>query len=307
MIRLKENQLGKSGIMISALTLGCMSLGTDEKKAKNIIDMALERGITHLDTADLYDFGTNEEIVGKAIKGNRDKVVLTTKVGNHFNKETKDWHWDPSAKHITEGVKDSLRRLQTDYIDFYMLHGGTLDDPIDESIEAFERLKEEGYIRSYGISSIRPNVIREYVKRSTIDAVMMQYSIFDRRPEEELLDLLHANGISVLARGPLAKGMLSNQAKQKIEAKGSEGYLTHSYDDLQKYYETLSKTTFKGGLQELALQYVLKHPAVASAVFGSSSIEQLKANTGFSLEELSNETYLEIQQLVKPIQYENHR
>ncbi|WP_042223524.1 aldo/keto reductase [Oceanobacillus manasiensis] len=304
---MKQNQLGKSGISISPLTLGCMSLGTDLNQAKNMIDIAIDRGITHLDTADLYDFGTNEEIVGKAIKGKRDQVVLTTKVGNHFNKKTEDWYWDPSAKHITEGVKDSLRRLQTDYIDFYMLHGGTIDDPIDESIEAFERLKDEGYIRSYGISSIRPNVIREYVKRSTIDAVMMQYSILDRRPEEEVLDLLHANGISVLARGPLAKGMLSNQAKHKIEEKGQEGYLNHSYNDLQNYYNTLANISSEEGMQEIALQYVLKHPAVASAVFGASSVGQVKANTSLSLDELANDTYLEIQQSIKPIQYVNHR
>ncbi|MFD2630755.1 aldo/keto reductase [Oceanobacillus kapialis] len=304
---MRTNQLGKSGINISALTLGCMSLGTDAKKAEDMIDLALDRGINHLDTADLYDFGTNEEIVGQAIKGKRDKIVLTTKVGNHFNKDIGDWCWDPSFKHITEGVKESLRRLGTDYIDFYMLHGGTIDDPIDESIEAFEQLKRDGYIRSYGISSIRPNVIREYVNRSTIDGVMMQYSMLDRRPEEEILDLLHANGISVLARGPLAKGMLSNQAEQKIEEKGQDGFLNHTYKELRSYYEELLAITSPDKMQELALQYVLKHPAVASAVFGASSIDQVKENTSISLNELSNETYLAAQRIIKPIQYDKHR
>lgn len=306
---MKKNQLGKSGIYVSELTLGCMSLGTDYKQAANIIEHALDAGINHLDTADLYDFGENEEIVGQAIQGNRDKIILTTKVGNHFDKEKQDWFWDPSRKHIKNGLKDSLRRLGTDYIDFYMLHGGTVDDPMSESIEAFEELKKDGLIRAYGISSIRPNVIREYVKQSSIDAVMMQYSLLDRRPEEEVLDLLHANSISVLARGPLAKGMLSNKAEKQIKEKGQGGFLDYSYDELLNIYGQVSAnftqdTTFN----ELALKYVLKHPAVASAVFGASSVDQLKENTGFDHSKaLTNETYLALQQIVKPIKYTNNR
>ena len=88
---------------------------------------------------------------------------------------------------FSSAVDQSLKRLQTDYIDLYQLHGGTIEDPIDEMIEAFETLKAAGKIRYYGISSIRPNVIREYVKRSSIVSVMMQYSLLDRRPEEEML------------------------------------------------------------------------------------------------------------------------
>src|SRR5699024_2454645 len=129
---MKKNQLGQSDLYVSELTLGCMSLGTDSKKARGIIDRALDAGVNHLDTADLYDFGQNEKIVGDAIKDKRDQVILTSKVGNNFNEEKQDWFWDPSREHIEDGVKDSLHRLGTDYIDFYMLHGGTIDDPIGE-------------------------------------------------------------------------------------------------------------------------------------------------------------------------------
>src|SRR5699024_5881967 len=108
------------------------------------------------------------------------------------------WFWDPRKQYIEEAVHASLKRLQTDYIDLYLLHGGTIDDPIDETIEAFENLKEKGLIRAYGISSIRPNVIRSYLKHSSIDAIMMQYSILDRRPEM-LLDDIHQQQVSVLA------------------------------------------------------------------------------------------------------------
>ncbi|MBD1222677.1 aldo/keto reductase [Virgibacillus halodenitrificans] len=306
---MQKNRLGNSELHVSELTLGCMSLGKDQKQAGNIIDYALEHNINHLDTADLYDFGKNEEVVGKAIKEKREQIILTSKVGNNFNKEDKNWYWDPSKKHITEGLKDSLKRLQTDYIDFYMLHGGTIEDPIDETIEAFEILKREGLIRAYGISSIRPNVIKEYVKHSNIDAVMMQYNILDRRPEEEILDLLHSNNISVLARGPLAKGMLSNHSANVIARKGKEGFLDYSFKeltDINKNLATLCDEDFT--LNEMALKYTLKNPAIASAVFGASSVEQVKENiANYNKEPLSDELYSKIRQISKPIQYNAHR
>lgn len=306
---MKKNQLGKSDIYVSELTLGCMSLGTDFRKAEYTIDHALDIGINHLDTADLYNFGENEEIVGQAIQRKRDQIILTTKVGNHFNKEKEDWFWDPSKSHIKNGLKDSLCRLRTDYVDFYMLHGGTIDDPTAESIEAFEELKTEGLIRAYGISSIRPNVIREYVKNASIDAVMMQYSIFDRRPEEEILDLLHENNISVFARGPLAKGMLSNEGKKLIEKKGKSGFLDFSKEELLTIYNAiLTKIDKETTMNEVALKYVLKHPAIASAVFGASTPEQVLENTNFDHSKaLTDDLYHAIQKIVKPTKYVDHR
>ncbi|MDY0405642.1 aldo/keto reductase [Virgibacillus sp. 179-BFC.A HS] len=303
---MKQNRLGKSDIYISELTLGCMSLGRNKQKTKNIIDKALANGINHLDTADLYDFGENEKIVGEAIRDKRKDIILTTKVGNHFNAATKDWFWDPSPAYIQKAVKDSLARLQTDYIDFYMLHGGTIDDPIDETIEAFETLKKEGVIRAYGISSIRPNVIREYVKKSNIDAVMLQYNMLDRRAEEEVLDLLQKNQISVLARGPLAKGILSEKGKEKLADKHPDGYLSYSFAELRSIQQTLENIKGQQSINELALGYVLTHPAVASAVFGASTIDQLDENMSIS-SPLNNKLYSKLKELTKPIVYENHR
>lgn len=306
---MKKNQLGKSDLYVSELTLGCMSLGTDKKRAQTIIDQALATGINHLDTADLYDFGLNEEIVGEALQGKREQLIVTSKVGNHFNSDTKDWFWDPSKAHIKEGLKDSLHRLKTDYIDLYMLHGGTIDDPIDETIEAFEELKKDGLIRAYGISSIRPNVIREYVKRSNIDAVMMQYSMLDRRPEEGVLNLLHENNISVLARGPLAKGILSNTGEKQIERKSRDGFMDYTYEELVKVYEEIKDIIGEdASFNTAALQYVLHHPAVASAVFGASSEEQLAENTANGQAAiLSEDKFQALQAVTKPVQYTNHR
>src|SRR5699024_10074009 len=148
---MKKRQIGKSDLFVSPLTLGGMSLGTDKKIATEIIHAAIDSGINHLDTADLYDFGKNETIIGEAIKDNRQELILTSKVGNHFDKTNETWFWDPSPAYIEKALDNSLMQLQTDYLDLCLLHGGTIEDPIDDVIETFERLKEKGKIRSFGI------------------------------------------------------------------------------------------------------------------------------------------------------------
>ncbi|BAC13808.1 oxidoreductase [Oceanobacillus iheyensis HTE831] len=306
---MRHNLLGKSNISISELTLGCMSLGSDYQHASEIIDTAIENGINHLDTADLYDFGLNEQIVGKAIKHRRDQVVITSKVGNHFQADSKEWYWDPSKKYIHQAVRNSLSRLQLDYLDVCMLHGGTIDDPIDETIEAFEELKKDGLIRTYGISSIRTNVIREYAKRSSIDVLMTQYSLLDRRPEEEILPLSLENNISVVCRGPLAKGLVSNQMKDIIEKKGENGYLNYSYEELVKLNERLNEIRSDYSIQELAMHYVGDHPAVTSTVFGASSLNQLEENIREydKTDHIDETLYRQLQELTKEATYDNHR
>ena len=168
--------LRSSGIKVSEIGFGCMSLAANSEKDNiDLIHRAKESGINYLDTADLYDKGMSEIAVGKAIKKMRSKIILATKAGNQWRSDGTGWDWNPRKDYILQAADKSLRRLQTDYIDLYQLHGGTIDDPIDETIEAFEQLKQQGKIREYGISSIRPNVIREYIKKSSIVSVMMQY------------------------------------------------------------------------------------------------------------------------------------
>ncbi|KWX85683.1 oxidoreductase [Paenibacillus riograndensis] len=272
---MKTNRLGNSDLYVSAMGLGCMSLGTDATKAAAIMHEALELGINFLDTADLYDNGRNEEIIGQALSGRRADVILATKVGNRRIPGQAGWSWDPSKAYIKAAVKGSLCRLQTEYIDLYQLHGGTLEDPIGETIEAFEELKQEGLIRYYGISSIRPNVIREYVSRSHIVSVMSQYSILDRRPEEAVLPLLEQHGIGLIARGPLAGGILTGHGGSKAHRE----YLGYGSEELPLLHEHLLEQTGPSRtLTEAALHYPLANPAVAAVIPGASSLEQLRLN-----------------------------
>lgn len=300
---MKKNKLGRSELLVSEIGFGCMSIGTEENKAIRLLHEALDLGINLLDTADLYDAGRNEELVGKAIRSRRSEVVLATKVGNRRVPGQEGWAWDASKGYILSAVKDSLRRLGTDYIDLYQLHGGTLDDPIEETIEAFEQLKREGVIRYYGISSIRPNVVREYVSHSNIASVMSQYSILDRRPEEEILPLLEANGIGLIARGPVASGMLAEEGEGKL----AKGYLGYTETELRDFRSGIKKAADRL-LTETALRYPLANPAVACVLAGASTSEQLRANVASaSRSPLSSAELADIRSAVPANVYAQHR
>ena len=298
---MKQNRLGTSDIWVSEIGFGCMSLGTDENAGIDLLHTALDLGVTFFDTADLYDQGQNEFIVGKALKDQRDKVVIASKVGNRWNNDGKSWHWDASAKWIKEAIHHSLERLQIDYLDLYQLHGGTIDDPLDDVIEAFEDLKREGLIRAYGTSSIRPNVIREWLQRSQFDSNMMQYSLLDRRPEESALDLLKDARVSVIARGPVAKGLLSNKTPR--------AYLDYSKEEIENLQAALDTFVLPDRSKgQLALRYALAHPAVSTVMPGASNLEQLRENVAASQSLNLSEAELEqLRTLSKASVYLNHR
>ena len=277
-----------------------MSLSSNnEKESIDLIHHAMGLGINYFDTADLYDKGQNEIIVGKAIKEHRDKIVLATKAGNQWRSDGSGWDWNPHKKYILQAAEESLRRLQTDHIDLYQLHGGTIDDPVDETIEAFEQLKQEGKIRHYGISSIRPNVIREYIKRSSIVSVMTQYSLLDRRPEETTLDLLYENNIAVLVRGALAQGLLIDKP-----AKEYLGYNPGEVEAARKAINSLPG--IHRSAAQTAINYVLSHPAVTSVVTGIRNEKQLK-DVVAPAPYLKKEEIQLLQKTIPANKYEQHR
>lgn len=299
-----QKNILKSGIEISELGLGCMSLGTDYKKAQPIIESAIDNGITYFDTADIYDQGVNEEIVGKALKKyqNRDDIVIGTKVGNRL---TDDGHmtWDPSKKHIKESVKGSLKRLGLNHLDLYQLHGGTIDDPLDETISAFDELKQEGYIRAYGISSIRPNVIDYYLKNSQIETLMSQFNLIDNRPES-LINDVHDKQVKILARGPVFKGLLTSKSVDVIDEKFKNGVLDYTQDELGSTIASIKE--LESNLTELSFKYLTSHGAMGSIIVGASSVEQLEENVRNYYKEISLDQIKSARNRVKDIEYTQH-
>lgn len=299
---MKKRQLGSSDLHISEIGLGCMSLPTNSQDASYIMDAALDYGINYFDTADLYNNGLNEEMIGQFIREKRQDIILATKVGNVLNSSGDSWHWDASKSHIKEGIKESLQRLQTDYVDLYQLHGGTIEDQWEEIIEAFEELKQEGMIREYGISSIRPNVLKRFLPSSNAVSVMMQYSLLDRRPEE-WLDFITEQGTSVVTRGSVAKGLLTDEWQNHLLK--TNGYLTYSQEELEN---TLNKIThLTPSIHAAALKLILQHQSIASAVVGASSKEQL-ATTIKAYEQMQTiENMDEIIGFTKQDTYTSHR
>jgi len=287
-------------LKISRIGFGCMSLHPGMDNADQLLRTAIERGINYFDTADLYDNGGNEEMVGRALKPLRDRIVLATKVGNQPKPDGNGWSWNPGKQYILGAVEQSLRRLQVDHIDLYQLHGGTIDDPIDETIEAFEILKTQGKIRCYGISSIRPNVIREWIRRSDLSSVMMQYSVLDRRPEEDCFELLSANGVNVLVRGSIAQGLLAG--------KPPRDYLGRSAEEVGRIAGMLKSGSGHFTPAQLAIGYALKHPAVSSVVIGIRTFDQLDDAMGaVDIVGKEEDLYRKLTIGVSPNYYKEHR
>lgn len=294
-------QLGKSALQISEIGFGCMSLKENDPGNEEIILRAIDYGINYFDTADIYQNGQNEICLGKAVSGRRKEVVIASKVGNHLREDGNGMDWNPRKDHIILSVEKSLQRLQTDYIDLYQLHGGTTEDPISEAIEAFDILQQQGKIRFYGISSIRPNVIREYVDRSKIVSVMMQYSLLDRRPEESCFELLEKNNIGVLARGSIAKGLLID--------KPAENYLKYNAADASKAATAIHLlSNEKRNPAQTALRFVLSQKLISSAVVGIRTLKQLEeAARTAETPELTSDEMIYLQNILPQNYYEQYR
>ncbi|WP_026950174.1 aldo/keto reductase [Algoriphagus mannitolivorans] len=279
--------------------LGCMSLPEAYDKAPLILSRALDLGIQFFDTADLYQNGLNEGNLGKFFQGNRDQIKLASKVGNQLNPDGKSWSWNPSKAYILKAAEDSLRRLRTDYLDLYQLHGGTLEDPWEETLEAFEILKTQGKILAFGISSIRPNVIRKVMSMNPPATIMMQYSPLDRRPEEEVFPLLEKTPTRVLVRGGMTKGILLD--------KPLSPFLDLSTEKVAEIKNEIHSSDFSP--EAVLIKYSLDEKAVGMMVLGASRPEQLEKNLR-ALEEsksIPDDYILQLKQKFSPNKYQDHR
>ncbi|NSZ65150.1 aldo/keto reductase [Agrobacterium tumefaciens] len=218
--------IGGSGISASAVGLGTWAIGgwmwggTDERQSIAAIQASIDAGISLIDTAPAYGMGLAETIVGKAIAGRRDKVVLVTKCGLvwHVNEGAYFFHQDGKPVHrylgaasIRHEVEESLKRLGTDYIDHYVTHWQDATTPIAETVETLVRLKDEGKIRSIGASNVSPEDLVAYIATGALDAIQEEYSMMRRDIETTLLPLCRTSAVSVLSYSSLALGLLSGK------------------------------------------------------------------------------------------------
>jgi aryl-alcohol dehydrogenase-like predicted oxidoreductase len=273
----EQIQLGNSGITSSRIGLGTWAIGgwmwggSDKRESIATIRSAVERGISLIDTAPVYGFGRSEELVGEALAGIRDKVVIATKCGLGW-KDGKPYR-DSRAENLRSGVEDSLRRLQVASIDLIQVHWPDLEVPIEDAARTLEDLRREGKIRAIGVSNFSPEQMDLFRSAAPLASVQPPYNLFEREIEADVLPYAERNGLTMLCYGALCRGLLSGRMSGAQQFEG---------DDLRKVdpkfqqprfdqylaaadgLKSLARQRFGKSLLALAIRWVLDQgPAIA--------------------------------------------
>ena len=315
---MKRNFLGGTGMSVSDIALGTMMLGasgnTDHDECVRMIHTALEAGVNFVDTADIYSRGESEEIVGKALKGRRADVVLATKFGLSMSGRPDDNYCGGSPRWIARAVEDSLRRLDTDYIDLYQMHRPDQHTDLDETLAALSSLVRDGKVRAIGCSTFPPEMIvdahwiAETRGHHHFRTEQPRYSIFSRTIEADVLPLAQRFGMGVLTYGPLSGGWMSGR-EDPTKGHRPSGPGARAFDiSVQanqaklKAVEPLSTLAAEAGMPitHLATAFVRAHPAVTSVIIGPRTPEQLDDLLAGSDVVLTDEVLDRIDEIVAP-------
>jgi aryl-alcohol dehydrogenase-like predicted oxidoreductase len=293
-ITAKKRRIGSQGLQASPIGLGCMGMSefygpSNEKESIATIHRAMELGVDMLDTADMYGPFKNEELVGRAIKGKRDRVIIATKFGNVRDPR------DPTKRsingrpeYVKQACEGSLKRLGVETIDLYYQHRVDPNTPIEDTVGAMADLVAEGKVRYLGLSEAAVNTIRRAHKVHPISAVQTEYSLWTRDPEEGLLDALRTLGIGFVAYSPLGRGFLTGQIK-RVEDLAEDDFRRQNPrfqgDNFQKNLELVAKVEeiakeHKCTPAQLAVAWVLAQGDDIVPIPGTRHPERVEENVG---------------------------
>ena len=313
---MKYRTLGRTGIKVSPYCLGAMMFGAvggnpDHDDSIRIIHKALDAGINFIDTADRYSQGESEEIVGKALKGRRDNIVLATKVNNPMGDDPNQQ--GNSRRWLIREVEASLRRLQTDHIDLYLIHRPSPDTDIEETLSALTDLITAGKVRAIGSSTFPASEIVEaqwVAERRGLARFRVEqppYSILSRSIEREVLPVCQRYGMGAMVWSPLAKGMLTGLYRKGQPLRDSlrtRGVLARQMSDERRLdaVEQLISVAAETGmpLTHLAMGFVMAHPGVTSAIIGPRTMEHLDDLLAGAVVVLDDEVLDQIDKIVPP-------
>jgi aryl-alcohol dehydrogenase-like predicted oxidoreductase len=310
---MRYRTLGRSGIQVSPYALGAMNFGAmanrDHDDSIRIIHKALDAGINLIDTADVYSLGESEEIVGRALKGRRDDVVLATKFANPMGEVPN--RRGASRRWIIAEVEHSLRRLQTDYIDLYQYHRPDTDTDIEETLSALSDLVHSGKVRAIGTSKLPAADIVEaqwVAERRGFERFRCEqppYSILNRGIERDVLPVTERYGMGTIVWSPLAQGMLTGRVRkgQQSELTRSGDHYAHLRDERRiDVVEQLIPLADRAGmsLTHLAMAFVIAHPGVTAALLGPRTMEQLDDLLAGAEVVLSDDILDRIDEIVPP-------
>jgi aryl-alcohol dehydrogenase-like predicted oxidoreductase len=313
MFHIGKRRLGRNGPEVSAIGLGCMGMsefyvGGSEAESTATIHHALDRGVTFLDTADMYGWGKNEELVGRAIAGRRDEAFLATKFGNVRgpNGEFLGVRGDP--EYVRSACEGSLKRLNVETIDLYYQHRVDTKVPIEDTVGEMARLKDEGKIRFLGLSEAAPQTIRRAHRTHPISAVQTELSLWSRDAEADVIPTVRELGIGYVAYSPLGRGFLTGQFKSPDDFKEGDFRKNHPrfqgenfQKNLDLVHEVERMAAEKGcTTAQLALAWVLAQGDDVVPIPGTKHVKYLDENIGALEVKLSESDLSKLDAILPP-------
>src|SRR4051794_11688322 len=299
---MQTRKLGSQGLEVSEIGLGCMGMSefygeADEGEALATIRRALELGVNFLDTADMYGPFTNERLVGKAVEGRRDEVVLATKFGNVRGENGERRGVRGDAEYVHQACDASLERLGTDHIDLYYQHRVDKQVPIEETVGAMAELVEQGKVRHLGLSEASPATIRRAQEVHPITALQTEYSLWAREPEEEILPTVRELGIGFVPYSPLGRGFLSGRFKSPEDIpegdfrRNQPRFQGENFERNLELVERVREIAEEKGVTpgQLALAWVLHRGEDIVPIPGTTDVSHLEENVAAADIELTDE------------------
>jgi aryl-alcohol dehydrogenase-like predicted oxidoreductase len=299
-------KLGNSDLNLTSIIFGAWAIGgwmwggADKKEGVKAVEKALDLGITTIDTAAVYGFGQSEELVAQAIKGKRDKVQLLTKFGLRWDNTEGEFYFHSqdnegkpldiyklaSKESIIKECEDSLRRLNTDYIDLYQMHWPNQANPIEESMEALNQLIKQGKIRYAGVSNFSTEQLEEALKTAPVVSNQVPYSMVKRDIEDKLVPYCKENNIGILAYSPMQRGILTGKMKKGYPFNEGDTrpnmpqYQEPNFSRINDFLDKIKPVADKRGitLAQLVLNWTIQQDGITAALAGSRNPEQISDN-----------------------------